>query len=72
MIILNLHSIVKVEAGGERDEDSETREPFKPNRFPSFFKLRTESTEEKPAARIPASYVARHISWLCGHVSYVA
>ena len=24
MIILNLHSIVKVEAGGERDEDSET------------------------------------------------
>ena len=43
----------KGEAKKRKDEDSEKREPFKPNRFPSFFKLRTESTEEKPAARIP-------------------
>jgi len=43
----------KGEAKKKKDEDSEKKEPFKPNRFPSFFKLRTESTEEKPAARIP-------------------
>jgi hypothetical protein len=43
----------KGEARKKKDEDSEKKEPFKPNRFPSFFKLRTESTEEKPAARIP-------------------
>jgi hypothetical protein len=41
------------EAKKKKDEDSEKKEPFKPNRFPSFFKLRTESTEEKPAAKIP-------------------
>ncbi len=43
----------KGEAKKKKDEDSEKKEPFKPNRFPSFFRLRTESTEEKPAARIP-------------------
>lgn len=44
----------------KRGEDEKRREgpnskgePFKPNRFPSFFKLRSQSTEEKPAARIP-------------------
>jgi hypothetical protein len=47
----------KVEKKGEtekkKDEESEKKEPFKPNRFPSFFKLRSPSTEEKPAAKIP-------------------
>jgi hypothetical protein len=43
----------KGEAKKKKDEDNEKKEPFKPNRFPSFFKLRTESTEDKPAARIP-------------------
>ncbi len=36
-----------------REEANQKREPFKPNRFPSFFKLRSQSTEEKPAAKIP-------------------
>lgn len=42
--------------GGEekkKEEEKEAKEPFKPNRFPSFFKLRHQSTEEKPAAKIP-------------------
>lgn len=47
----------KQQAKGEierkKDESKETREPFKPNRFPSFFKLRNQSTEDKPAAKIP-------------------
>ncbi len=37
----------------KRDDDSEKKAPFKPSRFPSFFKLKTQSTEEKPAAKIP-------------------
>src|SRR5204862_6269050 len=41
------------EAQKKKDEEKEKKEPFKPNRFPSFFKLKTQSTEEKPAARIP-------------------
>ena len=36
-----------------KDEDKEKKEPFKPNRFPSFFKMRSQSTEEKPVAKIP-------------------
>jgi hypothetical protein len=37
----------------KKDEPKEKKEPFKPNRFPSFFKLRSQSTENKPAAKIP-------------------
>jgi hypothetical protein len=36
-----------------REDANQKKEPFKPNRFPSFFKLRNQSTEEKPAAKIP-------------------
>jgi len=43
----------KGETEKKRDEDADKREPFKPNRFPAFFKLRSPSTEEKPAAKIP-------------------
>lgn len=43
----------KGESKKKRDEDKAKQEPFKPNRFPSFFKLKTQSTEEKPAAKIP-------------------
>jgi hypothetical protein len=49
--------IPKEQGRGERenkqDEPKEKKEPFKPNRFPSYFKLRNQSTEEKPAAKIP-------------------
>src|SRR5438552_7025969 len=41
------------EAQKKKDEEKEKKEPFKPNRFPSFFKLKTQSSEDKPAARIP-------------------
>lgn len=37
----------------KHEEPKEKKEPFKPNRFPSFFKLRSQSTESKPAAKIP-------------------
>ncbi len=37
----------------KKDEEKEMREPFKPNRFPSFFRLKTQSSEDKPAAKIP-------------------
>lgn len=43
----------KGEGNRKKEEEKERKEPFKPNRFPSFFKLRTQSTEEKPAAKIP-------------------
>lgn len=43
----------KGETEKKKDEPKEKKESFKPNRFPSFFKLRSQSTEEKPAAKIP-------------------
>jgi hypothetical protein len=43
----------KGETEKKKDEPKEKKEPFKPNRFPSFFKLRSQSTENKPAAKIP-------------------
>ena len=43
----------KGETEKKQDESKEKKEPFKPNRFPSFFKLRSQSTENKPAAKIP-------------------
>ena len=36
----------KGEPKKKKNEDSEKKEPFKPNRFPSFFRLRTESEVE--------------------------
>ncbi len=43
----------KGEMQKKKDAEKEKKEPFKPNRFPSFFKLKTQSTEEKPPAKIP-------------------
>jgi hypothetical protein len=47
----------------KKDSEKEKKEPFKPNRFPSFFKLRSQSTEEKPAAKIPLNG-ARSVTFL--------
>ncbi len=47
----------------KKPDEKEKKEPFKPNRFPSFFKMRTESTEEKPAAKIPLNG-ARSVKFL--------
>jgi hypothetical protein len=59
--------IPKERASGDgqkkKADEKEKKEPFKPNRFPSFFKLRNESTEEKPAAKIPLNG-ARSIKFL--------
>jgi hypothetical protein len=43
----------KGEIEKKKDEPKEKEESFKPNRFPSFFKLRSQGTENKPAAKIP-------------------
>jgi len=53
----------KGEAQKKKDGEKEKREPFKPNRFPTFFKLRNQSTEEKPAAKIPLNG-ARSVKFL--------
>jgi hypothetical protein len=41
------------ESQKKKPDEKDRKEPFKPNRFPSFFKMRSQSTEEKPAAKIP-------------------
>jgi hypothetical protein len=59
--------IPKEQASGDsqkkKTDEKEKKEPFKPNRFPSFFKMRTDSTEEKPAAKIPLNG-ARSVKFL--------
>jgi len=37
----------------KKENNSETKTPFLPQRFPSTFKLNKESSEERPAAKIP-------------------
>jgi hypothetical protein len=53
----------KGETQKKKDEEKEKRESFKPNRFPSFFKLKNQSTEEKPAAKVPLNG-ARSVKFL--------
>jgi hypothetical protein len=43
----------KGDAQKKKEAEPEKKTPFKPNRYPSFFKLKSQSTEEKPAAKIP-------------------
>jgi len=43
----------KGEKPKKKTKDKEEKTPFKPQRFPSFFRLVGSGTEEKPAAKVP-------------------